>query len=87
MSTLTLIGQVLADDDWGHMDGWGGGWMWVWGTFMMLFWVVVIAGAVWLGTRPRFGSRRVRAREILDERYARGELDAEEYRDRVEQLR
>lgn len=87
MNTLTMIGQVLADDGWGHMDGWGGGWMWLWGSFMMLFWVAVIAGAVWLGVRPRSSGRSDRAREILDERYARGELDGEEYRDRVEQLR
>jgi putative membrane protein len=35
----------------------------------------------------RDGSRPGRARQVLDERYARGELTTEEYRERIEQLR
>ncbi len=85
--TLTLA-QRAGDDDgwWGHMDGWGGGWMWLWGTPMMLSWVAIIAAAVWLVTRSRDGVRPSSARELLDERYARGELTTEQYRERLDHL-
>ena len=87
-ATVSTAAILLAQSDegrWGHMSGWGGGWMWLWGTLMMLSWVVLIAAAVWLVARP-FGRRPNRAREILDERYARGDLTTDEYRERVDQL-
>jgi putative membrane protein len=89
MDTLSVLAQRARDNDdwWGHMDGWGGGWMWLWGTLMMLSWVAIIAAAVWFLSRSRDGTRPSRAREILDERYARGELTTEEYRERLEELR
>ncbi len=81
----TLMQGFDDRDGWGHMDGWGGGWMWLWGSLMMLSWVAVIAAAIWFLSRS--GSRRPsRARELLDERYARGELSTEEYRERLEHL-
>ena len=47
MLTFTTLAQVVADTDgWGHMDGWGGGWMWLWGTLMMFSWVAIIAAAI-----------------------------------------
>lgn len=87
------LDAVLATVDggrWGHMDGWGGGW--VWGIAMMVLLVVLI---VWVvrsttdGRGPQQSTRdpAERAREILAERYAHGELTTEEYRERVEQLR
>lgn len=80
---------VLAQTRWDHMRGWDGGWMWLWGSLMMLTWVVVIAAAVWLVTRSSAGDRNspARAREILDERLARGEIDLDEYRQRRDALR
>src|SRR2546430_11221181 len=61
--------------------GWGmgfGGWM-----FMGLFWVVLIGLGAWLVVallpRVRSGGSET-PEEILDRRYARGELDTEEYR-------
>ena len=67
--------------------------MWLWGIAMMALFVVLI---VWL-VRATTGNGATtssppkdpadRAREILAERYARGELTTEEYRERVEQLR
>lgn len=81
-----------ADDGWGHMGGWGGGWMWLWGLAMMALFVVLI---VWLvrataggpaAPHPPERSSTDRAREILAERYARGELSTEEYRERATEL-
>lgn len=87
LSTAAVLAQ--RDDHWwgDHMSGWGGGWVWLWATIMMLTWVALIAAAVWLVARSLGSDRgRSRAREILDERYARGELTTEEYRERLEQL-
>lgn len=86
--------EILADTNgWGHMNGGGGGWMWLWGGVMMALFVVLI---VWLGraasrkssgmTGPARRGRIDRAREILDERLAKGELSPEEYRERVNEL-
>ncbi len=55
------------------------------GILMMLFWVFVIAGIVWLvlaAARPQAGVRDDGALRILEERLARGEIDAEEFRTR-----
>lgn len=57
------------------------------GFGMILFWIIVIVGIVWLvqalgGSNFRFPTQSKNensAREILDQRYARGELDREEY--------
>jgi len=69
------------------MMGWadGYGWMGPGWIFMLLFWALVIAGGIalvrWLGTRDKGGGDRKRRTplDILQERYARGEIDREEY--------
>jgi putative membrane protein len=68
----------------GHM-----GWAWWWmGVGMLVFWGVVAWVAV---TLVRQGDKEARvargAREILDERYARGEIEDDEYRRRSELIR
>ncbi|HSL57684.1 MAG TPA: SHOCT domain-containing protein [Acidimicrobiales bacterium] len=72
-----------------HM--WGGGWMWLWGPLVVLAVLAAVALVVWLVTRSSGASDRDdgnrRAREILGERYARGELSTEEYDDRLQHLR
>lgn len=71
--------------DWGTGWGWGG--MWLGPLFMIVPLALLVALIVvlvrWLGGGSDDGGRRVRtAREILDERYARGEIDREEYQRR-----
>jgi putative membrane protein len=69
------------------MMGWadGYGWMGPGWIFMLLFWALVIAGGValvrWLGTCDKGGgdTRRGTPLDILQERYARGEIEREEY--------
>ena len=68
------------------VDGMGSGWgMGFGGPFMILFWILVIVGIVilvkWLGDQSSAGraSRDKSALEILRERYARGEINREEY--------
>lgn len=74
--------------DWGMMGGWSGGFWW--GPFGMIIWILIlaliIAGIVWLvrstaspsGGRPRL-ERRSPGVDILEERYARGEINRDEY--------
>ena len=81
---------AFGGERWRH--GWepGGGWGWLWGPIVLLLWVALIATVVWVvarSARPRERSGLERAREVLAERYARGELTTDEYRERLEQLR
>ncbi|GFJ80945.1 SHOCT domain-containing protein [Phytohabitans houttuyneae] len=74
------------------MDGWGYAAM---ALNMVLFWGVLIAGGVllyrWLHRDQPVGESQPRlvtftARRLLAERYARGEIDDEEYRRRLTTL-
>lgn len=57
MHIIATSTMVIADvHGRGHMGGWGGGRMWLWGTLMVLFWVAIIAGVVWLVSRGRTGT-------------------------------
>jgi len=67
-----------------HDWGWGSGWMWLMPLFGMVWFALMIVVIVllvrWLGGRNGGRSTSIRtARDILDERYARGEIDREEY--------
>lgn len=79
-------------DYWGGMGygmGWGGhvlGWL-----FMLTFWVLIIVVAVaavrWLsGSATRDTRSSQNALDILRERYARGEIDREEFQQRKRDL-
>jgi putative membrane protein len=75
-----LAGALLAaNDDWGHHHWW---------PLWLLFWAALIGTGTWLvlKRRDRGADPLDRAREILAERYARGELSADEYRERLSEL-
>ncbi|MEU5531096.1 SHOCT domain-containing protein [Micromonospora chersina] len=65
------------------MYGYGSGWIWM--TLMPVVWIALIAVIVWavarLVHRPADQGRQVREtpQEILDRRFALGEIDAEEH--------
>jgi putative membrane protein len=73
---------------WGMMNGWGGyGWG---GPFQMIIWivalVVIVALVAWLfrsgsHSGPYAGriERRSAGLDVLEERYARGEINRDEY--------
>ena len=82
-------GWAMAQErsyEWGwgmHPMGWMGGFWGIGMMFMMLFfWVLILAGLV-LGVRWLLSQDRERrsdsALEILRQRYARGEIDKEEF--------
>ena len=86
---------VQADNMGGSWhDGWGWGHMFFGSIMMVLFWgglIILIvfavrsmsAGSSRGGGGPASGSR---ALDILEERYARGEIDHEEFEDRKRRL-
>ena len=91
---VILISPALAQagrtNDW-HMGrlmmgGWGMGWLGM--IFMVLFWGLLIAGIVsfirWIiqstgSARNNSDSTQSKAIDILKERYARGEINRNEY--------
>jgi putative membrane protein len=85
--SLTVLAQAQRWDD--HMVG-GWGWMWLVGLLSMLLLVALVVAVMWAVTRrgsTNHPDPTSRAREILDERYARGEISTEEYRERLDGLR
>jgi len=74
--TVMVAGEVLANSaEWGP-----GGW---WPIFP-IFWLLVLAGVVFFLVRGRGRWRRGQsAEDVLAERYARGEIAEDEYRERL----
>ncbi len=72
------------------MNGWMYGWMWIWPLLVLAGLLLLIYGVARLtqGTPPMSGGaqRGSSARQILDERFARGEIDEDDYRRRRAQL-
>lgn len=82
---------VAQSNNWDHMNGWGGGWMWLWGMAMMAGVVALIVRLVRTDSRAPAPTAALRdptdrAREILAERFAEGELSTAEYRERLAEL-
>lgn len=76
--------------------GYGMGWMWLWGVLaivglLLLVFVIVRIATGGIKNNDMSGSRpgvvdsvaRSAPRQILDERYAKGELTTEQYQERV----
>ncbi|MET7298521.1 SHOCT domain-containing protein [Embleya sp. NPDC005575] len=73
------VGHMYEDDSW----------RWVWGSVLMLALIAVLVAAVWVLARSSSLGRRdsdpggSSATEMLAQRYARGEIDTEEYQERL----
>lgn len=93
--TIVSAGPALAQGTPGydHMM-WNGGWgHWIFGPLMMLLFLGIlvfgVAAAIrWIGGdgRPGQSTSNSSARAILEERYARGEIDEKEFRERKRTL-
>lgn len=79
--------------------GWGMGWAWLFGLLLLVGVIILITLLVLVLVRggasgrqpgagaPPTGTGPERAREILQERFARGEIGAEEFRERLTVLK
>lgn len=99
LGTLTLPWLAWADvagegtHGYGHM--WGGGAHWIFGPIMMVLLVALIVALVVLIVRRLGGAgggatqaaKPTAAQDILEERFARGEIDQEEFETRRQMLR
>ncbi len=85
LTTVSAAAQTYGDHP--HRGAWGWGGM-IFGPIMMIVFIALIVGAVvlvirWMG----LGGSAVagganKARHILDERFARGEIDKDDYEER-----
>ena len=80
---MTMAGELLANS-----AGWGpGGWWFI----FPLFWLLLFGGVIFMLVRGRRGRdqwhQSQSAEGVLAERYARGEIAEEEYRERLEVLK
>jgi putative membrane protein len=69
------------------LAGISGEWDHAWWPLWLLFWLAVLGTIAWVVLRRSRDSGGDRAQEILAERYARGELSTDEYKERLEGLR
>jgi putative membrane protein len=69
---------------WDH--GWGMGWMMIWGSVLSL---LIIAAVIWAAIKSTSVGLRVDdvPETILKRRYARGEIDRDEYERRLHDIR
>ena len=69
------------------MDGMGGWWMGAGSLVFILLIVFVVLLLARHHDEPRHSERAIDASDILAERFARGEIDEQEYRSRLDALR
>jgi putative membrane protein len=92
VGALLPASPVLAqslDRGWWMMSGWGWDQMPYGGIMMILFWgaIILIVALVARGFAPGNGRLgRPTPSEIIEERYARGEIDQKEYEERRQVL-
>jgi len=96
LSSTPALAGWRDDQGWhmgpGMMGGWSMGWFG--GIFMMIFWVLVLVGLIFLIKWLVQSTNRVKsdagsgssALEILKERYARGEIDLVEFEEKKKVL-
>lgn len=78
----TLIARMGPEAGW--ISGWGGPW-WI---LFPLAWIALAALVIWLVARRRTDTGGdAHAAGILAARYARGEIDTDEYRRRLDELK
>lgn len=83
----STMGNIMGWSNWGM----SGGWSWLGWILMILFWVLITVGIIFLikcliwGCPPR-GETKKPALEILKERYAEGEISKEEFEERKKDL-
>ena len=79
----TIVSQACRGCD----DHMGRGWWWVMGVGWLVFLGLIVVLVVLLTRQHGASPPRRGAHDVLDERFARGEIDEDEYRRRRDALR
>jgi putative membrane protein len=79
---IEMVMTILAEA--GSHGGWGGG---PWFLLFPLFWIALFVGAFFLFRRRSDRWQTHSAEGVLAERYAKGEISADEYQQRLGVLR
>ncbi len=85
---MRALSLTFADaTGWDHMGSWGWGMM-LFGWLFMVALIAFVGWAIWSTVRPQDprGAGESRASQLLDERYARGEIDRNDYLERRSDL-
>lgn len=91
LSVPALPASAQADTwEGGWHDGWGWGHMFFGSIMMLLFWggliILIVLAVRWMGAGPGRANGGAapgsRALDVLEERFARGEIDKEEFEER-----
>jgi putative membrane protein len=85
---VNIAQAIPLADAWGMHGDVGAGWWIVMMVVMLLFWGAIIAGVVWLIRGASWGgsAKRESPVEILERRFAEGEITEEAYRARRDVL-
>ncbi len=75
------FGGGMMDGSWGMFGGWG--FLWI---LLLIGVAVLVISAVSRNNQPQNGGQSDRARDVLRERYARGQLSDEEFEKRQRKL-
>ena len=84
---MNLALAIPLADSWGMHGDVSAWWMIVMMPVMLLFWIAIVFGIVWIargGPDGRREERRETPTEILERRFAEGSISAEEYHERRE---
>lgn len=90
MTALITLRTIFADaTGFGHMDGFGWGMMGMGWLVILIIGGLVVWAVVTTSSRPSSSSEAstASAERILADRLARGEIDIDEYRGRLDELR
>lgn len=82
---MHIVAMMHGDED-QMMSGWMGSWMVLWAVLALALVVLAVVATIWLVRHLTSNENGSEARQSLERRYADGDIDREEFRQRREDL-
>ena len=83
---MRYLAMMHGDGDDHMMSGWMGAWMGLWGVLALALVVLAVVAAVWLVKHLPSSGTADQHQQVLERRYAAGEIDREEFLQRRDDL-